>query len=85
MNYRLKYPDNIKDQATCCWKNYDQILATDQVRSNTLLTNTKVAITHIRSISLIRFVPPLSQTILANISSYFLQSRNTFSLLTNKE
>ncbi len=45
INSGLEYSDNIKDLAARCRKIYDQIIATDQVRSNTKSANTKMAYT----------------------------------------
>ena len=64
MNFRLEYPDNIKDLVAHCQKIYDQILATNWIQSNTKLANTKVVNTPTR------FFLPLSQTTLPDISGY---------------
>ena len=85
MDSGLEYPDNIKDLAARCQKIYDQMLATDRVRSNTKPANTKVANTPTRFIPPTRFVPPSSQTTSLSTSGYCPKPGNTFSLLTNKE
>ena len=85
MNSGLEYPDNIKDLAARCRKIYDQILATDWVRSNIKLVNIKVANTTTRFIPPTRFVPPSSQTTSTSISGYRPKPGNTFSPLTNEE
>ena len=85
MNSRLKYPDNIKDLAAHCRKIYDQMLATDWVRSNTKPAKTKIANTPTRFIQPNRFVLPSSQTTSSSTSGYCPKPGNIFSPLTNKE
>ena len=90
MNSGLEYPDNIKNLATRYRKIYDQMMATDRVRSNTKPANTKVTNTPIRFISpnmqiINRSIPLSPQAISSSTSAYYLRPENTFSPLTNEK